>query len=238
MLEGDVGTSSGGYVVVLDSDGNASWGTLETTVTASAALGPSGELVTLGWGSGAAVLAHYAADGTPTWQQSFPATGYLSLNSVAIDDMGAITIAGGYTAELDVGLGPLVNTDPPEDPLDPNDDFMIMDGFVSHHDANGVALWTTTLAQPGYDHVSIVRLAPDGMPNVLWNTATGAQLLATDGLATVTVATLPGMYVQATAGHSTGGFALGWFSPEQLTPFAPPLTPRGGYDFTISRLSP
>lgn len=44
---------------------------------------------------------------------------------------------------------------PPDDPLDPTDDSMIMDGFVSHHDPSGVALWTTTLAQPGYDYVSL-----------------------------------------------------------------------------------
>lgn len=238
MLEGDVGTSDQGYVVVLDSDGNASWGTIEPTLTAAAALGPSGELVTLGWATGAAVLARYAADGTPVWQQTFPSTGAIALHSVAIDDAGAITIAGGYAAELDLGLGLLVNADPPDDPLDPTDDFMIMDGFVSHHDANGVALWTTTLAQPGYDYVTLVRLAPDGMPNVLWGSAGTSQLLATDGLATVEVATLPGMVVQVASGHPTGGFALGWFSPESLSPFAPPLTARGGYDLTITRLAP
>jgi hypothetical protein len=239
MLDGSLDTVDGGYVVVLDADGNASWGAFEPTITAAAALGPSGELVTLGWAPEAAALTRYAADGSLVWQQSFPTTGTILLTSVAIDDAGEITVTGGFGAELDLGLGaPLVNADPPDDPFDPTDDFSTMDGFVSHHDASGLTLWTTTLAEPGYDHVSIARLAPDGMPAVLWNSATASQLLATDGLATVAVATLPGMYVQAIGGNPNGGFALAWAAPSGVTPFAPPLTERGGYDFTIVRLVP
>jgi len=238
MLDGSLDTVDTGYVVVLDSDGHASWGAFETMLTASAALGPAGELVTLGYAPGGAGLARRAADGTLDWQQTFPATSGVTLTSVAIDDAGGITIAGGFSDQLDLGLGPLVNGDPPNDPLDPTDDWSLSDGFVAHYDTTGTVQWNTVLAEIGYDYVVIAGLASDGTPAVQWGSPAGTQLLAVDGVTTAPVATLPGIYVQTISRHPTGGFAVAWTEPSQLTPFAPPLTARGGLDFVIARLVP
>lgn len=238
MLDGDVSTANLGYVVVLDNDGNASWGTIEPTITAVAALGPTGELVTAGYGTEAIVLTRYAVDGTLEWQHELPSTGYNLLTGVAIDDAGNITLSGTFSDQIDLGLGPLVNGDPPDDPLDPTDDWLVQDGFVSHHDPSGVALWNIALAESGFDYVTLSHLAADGTPQVQWNTAVDSRLVAVDGAGPTTVATPPGMYVRASAGDPSGGFALSWSDPSGLTPFDPPLGARGGLDLTITRLVP
>lgn len=239
MLEGDVDTANTSYVVVLDAaDGSASWGGFDPSYAAQAALGPTGELVTLGYGVQAATLIRHAADGTVQWQQDFPTTGGIELGDIAIDELGNITISGGYGAQIDLGQGPFINGDPPPDPADP---FALqpMDGFVASYAANGTPLWSTSLAELGHDYVAIAGLMGDGTPAVLWTSPTATSLLAVDGIAEVPIATLPGMYhPQAMSGDPSGGLAFAWADPSGLSAFAPPLTARGGYDFMIVRLDP
>lgn len=238
-IEADVSDVDLGYVLVLDNDGNARWGGLEPTRTAAAAIGPAGELVTLGYGTQALTLTRYAADGTTDWRHDYPTTGYLVLTSVAIDALGNITLGGTFDDELDLGLGPLVNGDPPDDPDDPFDDGLVQDGFVSRHDASGTTQWNTQLASSGFDYVRIVHLAADGTPVVQWNSAAGAsQIVAVDDAGSSPVAALPGTFLLSAAGDPSGGLALAWSDPADFTPFSPPLTVRAPYDFTVTRLVP
>jgi hypothetical protein len=238
MLDGDVSTVDHSYVVVLDNDGNASWGMIEPKYSTVAALGPMGELVTFGHTAAGLALTRYAADGTPTWQHEFAATGPNTLSGIAIDDAGAITLSGSFGDQLDFGLGALVNGDPPDDPLDPTDDWLKQDGFVSHHDASGVVQWNVALAELGYDYVMFPRLAADGTPQVLWSAEGSSRLVAVDAAGVTDIAVVPGDYVRMIAGDPSGGLALGWNDPATILPFDPPLTARGGLDLTITRLTP
>lgn len=239
MIEADVSDVDLGYVVVLDEDGNASWGALEPTRTAAVAIGSAGELVTLGYATGAVALARYAADGTLDWRHDFPTTDSVLLTSVELDALGNITLAGTFSGELDLGLGPLVNGDPPDDPDDPFDDGFVQDGFVSHHDASGTTQWNTPLASSGFDWARIVHLAADGTPVVQWNSAAGAsQIVAVDDAGSSPVAALPGTLLLNADGHPSGGLALAWSDPGGFIPFSPPLTVRTPYDFTVTRLVP
>lgn len=242
-----LGSGAGSYVVAVDDAGVGDWGVFQEGIgLLTAAPTPSGGVVTYGFGpqvapsGGSLALTSFDAAGAQQWQHVFEATGVVTPAGVLVGDDGAVTIAGGWAGEIDLGQGPVVGVDPLVDPFDPELPPQYMDAFVARYDASGGVDWVTLFAEAGGDYTSMVRLDADGDADIVYTDAVAqGSLLSLDGTTTETLTPLISeQFTTAIAGNAASGFVLGYGDVTGLDVFDPALTPRQPFDYVVVRVSP
>ena len=237
-IDGGVETSSNGFVIRLDGDGNALSGGLLPIYSYAVAMAPGGAIVAAGGDAENTVLMKLDANGDVVWRNDFPRDPTIELSiaelaGLAVAADGTISVSGSFTDEIDVGGGVWVNQDLPEFDVP---QARATDAFVARYDADGVYLAGAVIGEVGHDIVGPPQVSASGATLVAASAPSGSRLVAFDALGATTVLPLSGQ-PHAIASTGTGGVALLLGQEPGVGAFEPLLTPRTPSDFVIVKLA-
>ena len=111
------------------------------------AIDTAGNIAAAGTEAGELVVGHFGLDGSVDWLRTYP--GLATAQSIAIDAIGDIVVAGSFADGADLGTGPLTAAGG-------------ADAFVAKYDRSGIPIWVHTFGGPLDEGVNGIAIDATG----------------------------------------------------------------------------